>query len=273
MLFCKQTHIKPPSNIVLQDRYWYVHKGAHKGGFATLKKYGVIGGNQQHRKRCWYKWWELKGKYKTHAIHAPKPFRKPRHSEELAEFVGIMLGDGGISQYQITVTLHSQDDKKYGIFVNSLIQKLFDVPVGEYRSKKDLTISYVVSRTALVGFCIEELGLKQGDKVRQQVDVPLWIKRNKKYSIACVRGLIDTDGSVFTHRYKVGGTWYSYKKLSFTNHSKPLLSFVYDVCKKRGLHPRLARSKDVRIDSVESMNRYFQIIGSHNPKHLKRYRN
>jgi len=41
---------------------------------------------------------------------------------------------------------------------------------------------------------LERLGLKCGNKVTQQVGVPNWIQNNTSYTIACVRGLIDTDG-------------------------------------------------------------------------------
>jgi len=38
---------------------------------------------------------------------------------------------------------------------------------------------------------------------------------------------MDTDGCVFTHRYKSKGKWYSYKKLYFTSLSKPLLNSFF----------------------------------------------
>ena len=118
---------------------------------------------------------------------------------------------------------------------------------------------------------MEKLGLKQGNKIKQQVDIPNWIKRNKGYSVSCVRGLIDTDGSVFNHRYKVGGKYYSYKKLAFTSYSQPLRQSVFNVLKNKGLSPRFAQDKDVRLDSIRDMKKYFQVFSSHNPKHLKRY--
>ena len=64
---------------------------------------------------------------------------------------------------------------------------------------------------------------------------------------------------------------YSYKKLSFTNLSKPLVIFVYKTMKNIGLNPRMSRNKDVWLDSINDMKKYFKIIGSHNQKHLNRY--
>ena len=269
---CKEIGIRLPSNIELRDDYWYVAHGSSAGGTAVLKKYGRIGGDPEYRKKKWYEWWEREGKYKKHPIiNIVKPIRKPPFSGELAEFVGIVLGDGGITQRQITITFHSKDEKEYSEFVTNLIKSLFDVPVGIYYDKKYFALDLNISRSELVRFCIEKLGLKQGNKIKQQVDIPDWIKQNKLYSIACLRGLIDTDGCVFIHRYKVNGKWYSYKKLAFTNYSKPLQESVFNILENIGLNPRLAQGRDVRLDGIEDMQKYFQLVGFNNTRHLKRY--
>ncbi len=270
---CRKTRIPFPSNTEIKDDYWYISYGSSIGGLATLRKYGRIGGDPEYRKKKWYEWWEREGKYKSNIIALCKPIRKPRYSQALAEFVGIILGDGSIGKSQISITLHSEDDKEYSKFVVKLIKKLFNVYVGICYRKDVKATSYNVSRTELIYFCIEKLGLKKGNKIKQQVDIPDWIKENKLYSIACVRGLVDTDGCIFTHRYKVNGKFYNYKKLSFTSYSKPLRYSVFKIMKDNGLNPRFSRDRDVRLDSIKDMQKYFRIIGSHNPKHLKRLKN
>jgi len=270
-LLCRKTHLRLPSNIKLKDRYWYVEKGASKGGKAVWEKYGGIG-DPEYRKKKWYEWWEREGKYKQHPIiNVSLPIKKPRKSKDLAEFVGIVLGDGGITQYQTRISFHSIDEKKYSKFVADLIKGLFAVPIGIHYDKNDLEFDLVISRSELVRFCTEKLELKQGNKIKRQIDIPEWIKRNRGYAIACLRGLIDTDGCIFTHCYKVNGKLYSYKKLAFTSYSKPLRQSVFNILKENGLNPRFAQRKDVRLDSIEDMRKYFRVIGSHNPKLLKRY--
>lgn len=272
-VLCNRAKLPFPQHIKLKDRYWYTFKGAKLGWAAVVKKYGKVPGSPEYRKRKWFEWWEREGKHRFHPIiNRPKPIQHPGYSKELAELVGIVLGDGSISQYQVVVTLHATDDKEYGSFVVKLIKDLFEVPVGIYPSKKDAVIDYVVSRVELVRFLVQ-LGLREGNKVKHQVDIPHWIKQNKNYSIACVRGLVDTDGCVFTHTYKVKGKVYSYKKLSFTSRSEPLRQSVFQILENLGIRVRLDNGYDVRIDSREAMEKYFQIVGSHNPKHLQRYQN
>ena len=263
---CRKTNIPLPSNIELKNRYWYVYLGASIGGKIVWAKYGRIG-NPEKRKEKWYEWWKTKGRFM--GLFVTKPIKKPRKSKKLAEFAGIILGDGGITKNQITITLHHKDDREYGKFVTALIKNLFNVPVGT--SHYQSAMKYNISRTKLVRFCVEKLGLKQGNKIKQKIDIPNWIKQNRTYSTACVRGLVDTDGCIFTHRYKVNDKWYSYKKLAFTSYSKPLRQSVFNILKNNGLNPRFAANRDVRLDSIEDIQRYIQLIGSHNPKHLKRY--
>jgi len=270
----REGKMKMPVHAKIRDPFWYVKEGAgSKGGATVYKKYGRIGGDPEYRKKKWYEWWEREGKRKYSFIGVCKPIAQPRRSKDLAEFVGIVLGDGGISKRQITFTLHAVDDKPYSKFIISLVKSLFNVPVRNHNHNNSLGVDYVISRSELVRFCTERLGLKVGGKVRQQVDIPLWIKKNKDYATVCVRGLIDTDGSIFTHRYRVGDRWYNYKKLQFTSRSQPLRQSVFRILQELGLHVRLARDYYVWIDSQNDMKRYFEIVGSHNPKHLKRYEN
>lgn len=270
---CKKRNIKIPADAVIKDAYWYTTKGAKAGGKAIVEKYGIVGGNQEYRKKKWREWWEKEGRFKPSKITQLLPFKKPKLSKDLAEFVGILLGDGGISDHQITITLHRVTDKKYSLFVRRLIKKLFKIQAGEYCDRQFLADSIVISRTGLVKYCIEELGLKKGNKVKQQVDIPRWVKENRHYSIACLRGLIDTDGCIIIHQYLSKKKRYRYKKIGFTSRSEPLLLSVSAILLNIGIKHRIMKNGwDTRIEARENVEKYFRLIGTHNPKHLKRYK-
>lgn len=268
---CKKGELPLPNNLELKEQYWYTTLGGVAGGKAVVKKYGIVGGDPEHRKIKWREWWDKTGRFKPHPIlNVCLPIEKPEKSEELAEFVGITMGDGSISRYQVTITLNRNDDKEFTLYVSNLIKKLFGVKPGIYVVSKDSVVDIVVSRRELVMLCTEDLGLPLGNKIRQQFDIPAWIKQDEKLKIACVRGLVDTDGSIFTHEYKVGKKWYAYKKLAFSSRSEPLRKSVYEIMQSIGLSPRMT-SVDVRLDSIDDMRRYFEIIGTSNSKHWKRY--
>lgn len=262
-----------PKNMEILDRFWYVKKAAQQGGKALCKKYGNVGGDPKYRKEKWREWWEKNKKITTNPILHARTINIPNISEKLAEFTGIILGDGGITKYQVTITLHNKDDKEYTKFVTALIKNLFKVTPKIYKHKKYSAHNIVVSRKELVAFCTERLGLKIGNKIKQKIDIPLWILKNKKLRIACIRGLIDTDGSIFDHTYKVNNKTYRYKKLAFTSASKPLVTSVFSILKKDvEVSPRISRERDVWLDRVSDVEKYISRVGSHNPKHLRRYK-
>jgi len=149
-----------------------------------------------------------------------------------------------------------------------LIRKLFGINPSIYCRRTSNGIRLVISSTELCDY-LRKLRLDKKAKT-----IPQWILKNQKYQLACLRGLMDTDGCVFTHHYQVNGKFYSYKKLVFKNHSRPLINSVYNLLKGVGLHhPRITKNyKEVRIESKEDVQKYFQLIGFHNPKNLKRFK-
>ncbi|MCX6791284.1 MAG: hypothetical protein NTV62_03810, partial [Candidatus Gribaldobacteria bacterium] len=195
-ILCKKTGILFPKIAELKDDYWYVALGSSLGAKTVLQKYGHVGGDPEYRKQKWFEWWEREGKIKNlnTGILARKPFKKPIFSEDLAEFVGILLGDGCISKNQINIAFNSEDENGYLPFVGNLVSKLFDVPFGIYKKIECNAVCLNISRTQLIEFLVQEVGLKRGNKVKQQVGVPAWIQNSREYLIACVRGLFDTDG-------------------------------------------------------------------------------
>ncbi|MSU74660.1 hypothetical protein EXS57_02680 [Candidatus Kaiserbacteria bacterium] len=266
-----QAHIPVPKNIKIRNAYAHTSKAGKMGIAAVTEKYGRIPRNEKYRKEQWELWWESTGKLEKSPLFESKAVYKPRQDTNLAEFIGIMMGDGGISEYQVVITLHHIDDLEYSVFVTKMIKRLFKILPRIYHSPRKSVNSIVVSRKELVQY-LHTMGLPIGNKIKQQFDIPAWIKRDRKFAMACVRGLIDTDGTIFTHRYKSKEKWYAYKKLSFTSASEPLRKSIYALLCVFGLNPRMT-SDDVRLDRVEDMKKYFSLIGSHNPKHLRRYKN
>lgn len=269
-IICKKSELTFPENVKMLDQYWYVNKGARKGGKANYKKYGTIG-SPEIRKKKWQEWWEKEGKYKKHKILEPLPFKKPKFSRDLAEFVGILLGDGGITKNQIIVTLHCVDDREYSKYVISLIKDNFDLAVARHKKKNCNAFDIRISRVGLVKYFTKRIGLKIGNKVKQKVDIPLWVKKKYGFQVSCLRGLMDTDGSFFTHSYKVSGKIYNYVKICFTSRSEPLLKSVSDILTKLKINHRITSDTySIRIEAKKDVRRYLKIVGTHNPKHKRR---
>jgi intein/homing endonuclease len=63
--------------------------------------------------------------------------------------------------------------------------------------KKNIQAIILSKQSKNLVFTLEEIGLKAGNKSKNRTSIPNWILKDKQYSIACIRGLIDTDGSVY----------------------------------------------------------------------------
>ena len=127
------------------------------------------------------------------------------HSEELAELVGIILGDGHIhaqpntndknSQYYVSVTTHEDEIQLINHAENLMSELIGKEPLRLPNCKFN---SLQLRLTGMKGVIkMKNCGLKSGNKVEQQVGVPEWIKQDKNYTIKCLRGLIDTDGTIY----------------------------------------------------------------------------
>ncbi len=152
-----------------------------------------------------------------------------------------------------------------------MIKRLFsyEPAICSYKVEKSKTL--VVSGVNFVDYLVG-IGFEIGDKVRQQVAVPGWIKNNRVYSKFCVRGLMDTDGGIFTHRYWVNGKQYEYLKLCFSNMSQPLRKFVYHTLRINTFNPRYAIDRHVWLYSDSESRRYLEDIGSSNERLLRKIR-
>ena len=269
----KLINLPIPKNHKVIDWRLHLQKAGRIGSRIKLEMYGSVGGDEKYRKEKWRQWWKEVGQYKKN----PKGFQSiikikiPPKSKLLAEFTGIMLGDGGVNQYHISVTL-SNKEKSYISYIDHIIRQLFGVVPKIQKHKHAKAVSIFVNRKQLVDFC-QEIGLVQGNKVKQQIDIPIWIKENRNFTRECVRGLVDTDGCFYTNSYYVNGKKYSYFKIAFTSASLPLIYSVTKALINFGINVRISKNhKDVRIEDGKSVERYIKEIGTHNHKHLEKIR-
>lgn len=267
---CYKAKVMLPDNIQLKDPFWYVNKGSKLGGLASYSKYGRIGGNEEYRKGRWYEWWNREGKLRKNSIVSCLPIKIPPNSSELSELVGIVLGDGGITKGQLSITLNRFDDKDFSIYVRNLLENLFRVKSSVY--ERESVVNVVISRTELVKYMLS-MGLKIGNKVKQQVEVPQWIKKSRDFSRSCIRGLFDTDGCFYVDRHKYQGKVYLNSGMNFTNRSLPILNFFKESLINFGFHPTQKTPFSIFLRVEKEIIRYFKEIGSSNPKHINKFNN
>lgn len=266
-MFCKQYKVKLPNNIPQLIENWKLMKTqiSREGAIARYKIYGNFS-TPEGRRKGGHNALQILRK-RGLAAWCSKPYNYPKKGKNLAEFVGIMLGDGGITKEQATITLNTVADKEYVNYVSKLGNTLFGQKpkISDRKDCQATNLRY--SGINLIEFLLK-IGLKRGDKVKQQVGVPDWIKSSIKYKVACLRGLMDTDGCISrcTHKYKSKS--YTYYNPCFANRSKPLLNFVTETFDELNLHPSVAGER-IWLYNKATIRDYYEIVGSSNYRLLK----
>ncbi|MDP2831219.1 MAG: hypothetical protein Q8O02_03120, partial [Candidatus Omnitrophota bacterium] len=218
------------------DRQAWIKK-SRLGGLKRIEMYGNPGTSEGRSKggRRTCEFFRLHPNLaRQRSFSTLKEIKRPPRSVELAKFIGIMLGDGGIrSKYQLTISFNYKTDREFAEYVTRIIKRLFAVEYIISKRKDSLGADIVISSASVIDFLLKQ-GLKAGNKVKNQVDIPAWIKSDMEFQKACLRGLVDTDGSLYCHKYKVNNKWYKYLKLDFTSCSEPLLRSAYAIFSNLG---------------------------------------
>ena len=260
-----------PSKAEIVPEYWYIRVAARKGAVERNKKYGNPGtkdGRSRGGKATCKMFLLNQSLAKRKRFITAKEVTYPKKSAYLAELVGILLGDGGITKYQVRVTHNSETDFGHAKYVARLFNRLFGIKAVITFSKHQKVCEVVVSSKKLVDFLVG-LGLKVGNKIKNGADIPKWIKINKAFETACLRGLIDTDGCVYSEKHKYNSRVYTFPIVAFTNHSRLLFKSVKSALFNRGYHPT-GKVKNILIRRADEVLRYSEDIGFQNKKHSKR---
>lgn len=201
---------------------------------------------------------------------------KPSFDENLAEFVGAVLGDGNINAYtkgnkvgvyQIKIAGDLREDKEYHSYLKKLGQALFNLNSKEILIPKQNERFLVFYSKELVEF-FGSMGIKPGNKVINQSTIPLWIFAKESYLKSCIRALIDTDGSI----HKMSNRDPHLLRIKFTNHDKRLLSDAREAFVKLGFNPsKLIMGKVFYISRQKEVDNYVKKIGFNNPKNRIRW--
>lgn len=143
---------------------------------------------------------------------------------------------------------------------------MFNIKSHSGKFKKQNAIYVEAHSRNLIEF-LEYKGFKPGNKIKNNLTIPNWIWENNLYLKSCLRGLIDTDGSIFRMSKKDPNLI----RISFVNHNATLLNDVRKAFLKLGFHPsKLINRRQFYISRQEEIKKYLKEIGFSNNKHLNR---
>lgn len=157
-----------------------------------------------------------------------------KNKKILAYIIGVSIGDGNLSNPNgRAVRLRITCDNKYPLLkehIKQSLQKFLPKNKASEIKRKGCVDVYIYSNT-LEDF----LGWKAkgGSKGKQNVSIPIWILNNKIYLKECLRGLVQTDGSIYKDR--------GYTMINFTTIIEKLALAYFESLQKLGYTPQIRK--------------------------------
>lgn len=182
----------------------------------------------------------------------PKEYHKLARSGDLAELIGIVLGDGYIGQHDRTQVLRIVSNSNNPGFINrysSMVEKVFRKKPGCRKRKTENGIDIVLYEKNIA----DRLGLATGAKTHRVFELPSWIQRVRLYKIRFLRGLYETDGCHCEHL-----PTYTHKFI-FTNVNQSLLDIVFVLLCEFGFHPSKTKS-NIQISRKLEVERALRLL-------------
>lgn len=197
-----------------------------------------------------------------------------RPSKKLAEFIGVLIGDGYLynnkNQHTIGVVGNPRTDMEYFHKIQNLIFVLFNLQTKIKVGGRGLRL--VFGSKGVFNFITKVVGLEYGKNKGQRVKIPHFFIKENEFITDVIRGVFDTDGTIFTSDKK-GLKQYPCIELTTTSISlaeqvKRILSSenfrVAGVRKYKYKHSFLISNK-VSLYGKKNILLWFKKIGFSNP--------
>jgi len=194
----------------------------------------------------------------------PRRVRLPSSlTRRVSELLGILAGDGHVSllKYQVSVCGHKQLDREYIVgHVAPLIESVFG---AEPFVRDNYTTVYCRFYSKPVVLMLNReyevpLGKKKG-----HLRIPKKVFENALFLKDYIRGLFDTDGSIYRHHKNDAA-------IDITSMSPRFRADIVMALKKLGFHPTM-NGKNVQLYRKAEIRRFFEVIRPANRKHLIKY--
>lgn len=237
-------------NFQTLPRNWGQKEGGKNGIASLMNKY-------PEKIKIWRKM-----AWKKSTLANTKQIKTPELNEELAELIGIYLGDGTLTKYFISISGDCRYDYPYFEYVSSLINSLFGIKTSIRREKRNNTLYLVVYSKELCSYLNKRFDLKYGDKIRNKTGIPSKILNNPKLAKACLRGLIDTDGCVSKSGNQMS--------IRFSSYSEKILKQTEIIGKMLRIFT-FSTGNHIGTTKWKNVLKYFELVGSSNLRHIVRF--
>lgn len=153
---------------------------------------------------------------------------------DLAELIGVVLGDGHIQVFPRTERLLIFSNAANTGFIEryrQLVSRTFDKEPYVYKQSKKNCIRISIYQKQIAA----RLGVPAGSRKDVEYVLPTWIRHCREHVIRFLRGLYEAEGWLSHHP----GTYTH--KFVFTNTNPSLLKLVFREVENLGFHPHTSK--------------------------------
>ncbi len=195
-------------------------------------------------------------KWQRHRKKQPKLQHAVPKDENLAELIGIVLGDGNLYKHPRTENLRitcNSNDTSYIRHVSCIIKKVLRKTPNVRKRKDENAVSVDLYQCKIS----KRLNLPCGNKIKNNVGIPYWVFSNKDYMRKCLKGLFETDGCFHEDRDNYT------RIIEFKNNCARLREDAYNILLKLGFNPQLGRNY-VRLAKRNEVYEFKELIDFRN---------
>lgn len=189
--------------------------------------------------------------------------------DKLCEFYGIMVGDGCISKYKYRNKMHYEiridgnsltDLHYYRTNLKKLVKDLFNRDPKIYHRKDCNGIALRFLSKELALFFNEKLGFPFGKK--GQIKLNSSLLKNWKKTQAVLRGLFDTDGSLYFTKNDYNKRR-CYPIIEIVSISKPLINQLKNILTFKGFVVTIGHNgQSVKLHGKKNLKAWFNSVST-----------
>lgn len=201
---------------------------------------------------------------------------KIRYNSSMAEFIGIMLGDGSLclreynkkQNNRLKISFNSKDDEDYIVYVNSLVFNLFKIKPKVVFRKNENTAEILIFKKKIILFLLREIGLRLSPKRNNAVIPKAFLNNN--LDIFVLRGYFDTDGCLAT----TNNNGAIYPRLEMKVCPSPMQNQFIDILTKYnfkfGVYDIGKGKVRIQLNGKKQLEKWIKIVGFSNTKHKQK---
>lgn len=195
--------------------------------------------------------------------------------KNIAELVGIIIGDGFLDNcqkhYRIGIAGDPINDREYFGYIQSLIKRIWNKDTKVMKRGRGIYI--IVNSKSAFTEITEKYGLPIGEGKCAKVVIPDLIIKEGNLVLHTIRGIVDTDGSIFVAN-KPGSP--NYPSIEITTCSIKLANQLRNLLRVRGFRVaniwcyksrknNVLPSYKVPLNGRENVKKWLAEIGFSNP--------